>query len=444
MSIHRSSNHGGTPGRLTRRLASGLVGLLLAALLLLPSGCDRSRWANGGGPIPPTPPAGRLQEVAPPPAVQQLQAALADRDPRVAIELPADGATLPGGAWSLRVRVRDWPLVDAGPLGLGPHLAIQIDDQPVRRLSAHRATPAGAVVEMELPALSPGSHRITAYAARPWGESVKSPGASNRIRVQAVVGNPLVLPPRGTPELVPVSPADLSSSEPLLLDWLLYDAPLQHLREGDGSWRLRVSVNGDAFLVDENVPVWLRGWASGSNALRLELVDGRGDPLNPPFNSLVREVVLDGADRPRWLAGPLEPEELAVLLGEAAVAELAPAPPAAVEPGDTPPNAPSEVSPAAEAVAQEVDPVRDQDVEQPAAAQQEETAETTETEGTAETEETAETEGTAATADDVTAATDPAPTSSTEPPPLATATTTREAETGDQSLETAPSPPLAP
>ncbi len=317
LSIHLATTGGAQPGVIPR-IAHGLaVVLLLAALVLLPAGCNRQPTGSTvQQPLAPTPPAGRLQEVAPPAAVQQLQSALADRDPRVAIETPADGATLPAGEWTLRVKVNDWPLVDAGSLGLGAHLAIQIDDQPVLRLTEHRVTPAGDLVETQLPALLPGSHRITVYAARPWGEAVKNPGASARLRVQSVAGNPLAVPAPGTPELVAVSPAEWSSAEPVLLDWLLYDAPLQHLRDGDGSWRLRVSVNGDAFLVDQNVPLWLRGWKNGSNALQLELVDGVGEPMNPPFNSLVREVRLGGGEKPHWLTGPLKPEELAVLLGE--------------------------------------------------------------------------------------------------------------------------------
>ena len=291
----------------------GLLTLLFVALLVLPVGYGPISWKRATPPadglLQTQAPSGRLQEVAPPGAVQQLQEALALRRPQVTIEAPRDGANLPAGPIKLSLKVRDWPLVDAGELGLGPHVVVQVDDLPAIRLSG---------LELELPSLSPGSHRITAYAARPWGEAVKSPGAWSQIRVHRVTANPLEIPQPGTPQLIPVSPADLAGSEPLLLDWLLLDAPLQGLRDNDGSWRLRVSVNGDSFLVDQNSPLWLKGWQPGSNSLLLELVDGLGEPLNPPFNSLVREVVLDPS-KPGlgWQKGRLAEGELAQLLGTA-------------------------------------------------------------------------------------------------------------------------------
>jgi hypothetical protein len=291
----------------------GLLTLLFVALLVLPVGYGPISWKRATPPadglLQTQAPSGRLQEVAPPGAVQQLQEALALRRPQVTIEAPRDGANLPAGPIKLSLKVRDWPLVNAGELGLGPHVVVQVDDLPAIRLSG---------LELELPPLSPGSHRITAYAARPWGEAVKSPGAWSQIRVHRVTANPLAIPQPGTPQLIPVSPADLAGSEPLLLDWLLLDAPLQGLRDNDGSWRLRVSVNGDSFLVDQNSPLWLKGWQPGSNSLLLELVDGLGEPLNPPFNSLVREVVL-APSKPglAWQKGRLAEGELAQLLGTA-------------------------------------------------------------------------------------------------------------------------------
>lgn len=311
----------------TRRRFHAAIAFLVLGLLLLSGGCDR--LPGRGGPDGKRPsgltaqaPGGNLQEVAPPGAVAQLNAALGDRHPRVAISAPSDGTVLPPGPWPLEVAVADWPLVDAGPLGLGPHLVVQVDDGPARRISDwQNGDPDSGRLRLTLPELSPGSHRLLVYAARPWGEAVKQPGAVAQLQVHRVSANPLSQPPPASPLLWPTSPAGLAAAEPVLVDWLLQDAPLQGLREGDARWRLRITVNGDSFLADQNTPIWLRGLRRGSNAVLLELLDGQGEPLNPPFNSAVREVRLDGAGpRPAWLAARLGADDLARLLGEAPLA----------------------------------------------------------------------------------------------------------------------------
>ena len=325
-----SATHPALPSR-PLRWRQRLLALLLVAALMLLAGCNRVAASRSSGPAPaPLPvqgPSGRLQEVAPPAAVQQIQAALAERQPQVSIQIPRDGSDLPAGPVKLQVQIRDWPLVDAGVLGLGPHLVVQVDDLAPQRLTTSRSGQFPTRLDAELPPLGPGSHRLTAYAAKPWGEVVKSPGAWDQVRVNRVAANPLATPQLGTPQLIGVSTADLVGREPVLLDWLLIDAPLQGLRDNDGSWRLRVTVNGDSFLVDQNSPLWLKGWHSGSNSVLMELVDGRGAPLNPPFNTLVSEVTINSSSpTPSWQRGHLNASELAQLLGEEPATLAAPEP----------------------------------------------------------------------------------------------------------------------
>ena len=358
------------------------MALAIGLALLLPfcPPVQAASQAEGPGPleklrplIKASPPDGHLQELPPPLAVQQIQAALADRQPRVTILAPADGTNLPNGNWSLKLLAQDWPLTDGGSLGLGPHVVIQIDDQEPIRLTEHRSTPQGDSLQLTLPALTPGSHRITAYAAKPWGEAAKNSGAASQIRVDRVAANPLTVPKPGSPQLLPVSPLGVVGSEPVLLDWLLLDAPLQHLRDNDGSWRLRVSVNGDSFITDQNVPIWLKGWTSGSNSLQLELLDGRGKPLNPPFNSLVSELVLKpSAPKPRWQLGRLSAEELASLVGQTPTPVPTPEP--APQPPPQPTTKPSpepEPKPQPQAAVEEPEPKPQPQLAKPEPAQSE-------------------------------------------------------------------------
>ncbi|MEB3334483.1 MAG: hypothetical protein VKP70_05815, partial [Cyanobacteriota bacterium] len=272
---------------------------------------------------------GQLREVPPPEWVQRAREALEERDPQVRILAPAEGELLPDGPWTLRLEVSDWPLVEAGPLGLGPHLVVQLDGQAPRPV---------VDTEVEMPPLSPGSHLLTVYAAKPWGEAHKSPLAVRQRRLHRLAPNPATLPAPGTPQLIPVSPMGQAGEPPLLVDWLLVDAPLQGLRGDASGWRLRLTVNGESVLVDQQVPLWLQGWKQGSNALLLELLDGQGASLNPPFNSLLKEVTVSppGAGSPQRPSPPATDLELAVLLGDQPVSalglspsEAAPSPPPA-------------------------------------------------------------------------------------------------------------------
>ncbi|MFM8524279.1 MAG: hypothetical protein ACKOCM_01445 [Cyanobacteriota bacterium] len=220
-------------GALKRGLTALILSLAVGLVPLLAlSGCARGPSAAGRTPTAAS--ARTLQEVAPPAAVLQLKAALDHHQPRVSIQAPADDTLRPPGPWELAIQVRDWPLVAAGPLGLGPHLVIQIDDQePIRTTTvsagdAPRATPnAGGrdergdgrrdgsshggtdggtdqrSVRLTLDPLSPGSHRITVYAARPWGEAVKDPAASAQITLHRVAPTPH-RPRSDEPQLLPV------------------------------------------------------------------------------------------------------------------------------------------------------------------------------------------------------------------------------------------------
>jgi hypothetical protein len=315
---------GGRHGR--RWLARTLGLVLLLQVLLTPAPANALSWRLPGRVTPSSPrPAGdngsrHLQEVPPPAWVQQARLALEDRNPSVRILAPTDGELLPDGPWTLRLRVDDWPLVDGGPLGLGPHVVVQLDGEPPRPT---------VDTTVAMPPLSPGSHLLTVYAAKPWGEAHKSPLAIRQIRLHRLAPNPATLPAPRSPQLIPVSPIGPAGSPPLLLDWLLLDAPLQGLRADTSGWRLRLTINGESVLLDQQTPLWLQGWKPGGNALLLELLDGRGEPLNPPFNSLLREVSVPAAGAVgagRSPADPLSDLELAVLLGEQPVSALPNAP----------------------------------------------------------------------------------------------------------------------
>jgi hypothetical protein len=226
-----------------------------------------------------------------------------------------DGTQFKTGPLNLEMKIEDWPLANDRELGLGAHVAIQIDDQAAIRLSRRD----GNRVTLELPPLSPGSHRFTAYAAYPWGEAVKTPGASLHWSIDQL--RPLIgtQPKSDSPWLAVVSPAELGGDSPLLLDWLVWNAPLQNLRDGDARWRLRITVNDDSFVVDQQDALWLQGIDNrkGINTVQMELLNGIGESLEPMFNNQLRAVPDQLNPKPIWFQSSLDDTQLARLLGEA-------------------------------------------------------------------------------------------------------------------------------
>ena len=291
-------------GRIVRLLPS----LLLSALLLVPAGAALALRA-------PQPPP--LQEVAPPAGAQAVHDVLADRQPRISIVSPENDALLTGSDWTLSLRVQDWPVHEPADLGPGPHVVVQLDDAPAQRLFSAPAD--GELWTITMPALSPGSHRLTAYIAWPWGEPVVGPGTLDQHRVHRTARAGHGLPASQGVQLLPAAPAALAAGAPVPVSWLLIDAPLQNLRPDDARWRLQIGVDGTTILLDRNEPFWLAPLPSGVHALTLDLLDAQGAPLGAPFTSHVVELTVPprGGPIPAVLRSQLSTEELETLLAGA-------------------------------------------------------------------------------------------------------------------------------
>ena len=297
-----------------------LAGLLAAVLLLLPPS-PAFAWPSWlpNTPSQPTPTTTKpglgsagLQEVAPPGGVQELRRALDKHRPKLELIAPSDGSVVDADQLELTVKVSDWPLSNSPDLGIGPHVVLQVDDQaPLRLFESDNG-----ILSLELPELSPGSHRFSAWAAYPWGEAVTSPGAAitwQLHRWQPLAGTQ---PDQDAPWLVPVAPTAWRSGQPLLLDWLIWNAPLQNLREGDQRWKLRLSLNGDSVLVDQQEAIWLKSPPTkGGLSVQMELLDGLGEPITPVFNNRLIHIKARSGERPAWLKNHLSAAELASLSG---------------------------------------------------------------------------------------------------------------------------------
>ena len=315
--------------------------VLLAAVLFLGAGLPvhaRPGFFNrdagsGTKPLPSSAPSGKLQEVAPPGAVQQLRQNLQQHRPSLRLIDPSNDSIVTTDALELSFEIEDWPLSSDPELGLGPHVVLQIDNRAPLRLSESN----GNRLKVRIDDLEAGSHRFSAWAAYPWGEAVQAPGASVQGRLHLWQKLQGTQPERDAPWLVPVSPAGEQGLQPLLVDWLIWNAPLQNLREGDGRWRLRISIDGDSFLVDHQEALWLKGSnSSGSHDIQMELLNGLGEPITPIFNNQLIHLKAASGPKPGWMRPRLTESQLARLSGSPEpevleVVESSPEPPQKTE-----------------------------------------------------------------------------------------------------------------
>ena len=305
-----------------RRGLTSFLGILLTLLIIgasplagqaLPDWIARQTFEKSQ-PSLKSNPDGTLQEVAPPTSVQRLRQRLDRHHPDLQLISPENDEVISSSEVEQVLEVKDWPLVNDRELGGGPHVMVQIDALPPRRLDQ----PEGDRLHLSLTGLEAGSHRYSAWAAYPWGEAVKSPGAALQGRFHLWQKLDGTQPTSEDPWLVPVSSADGQSQQQLLLDWLIWNAPLQNLREGDGRWRVRISINGDSFLMDRQEPLWIRHKAEGRGTdIQMELVNGLGEPLQPVFNNSLLHLPDPGNGSPAWLRSNLSDHDLLLLSGEA-------------------------------------------------------------------------------------------------------------------------------
>ncbi|MEM8543371.1 MAG: hypothetical protein AAGF66_05170, partial [Cyanobacteria bacterium P01_H01_bin.119] len=231
---------------------------------------------------------GSLSEVSPPDVVQQLGQYLERYQPQVDILAPRQGQTLEATSVSVRLQVKDLPLFQDEALGLGPHLRVVLDDGPAEAIYDIQAP-------LEFTDLAAGSHTLRVWAERPWHESFKNQGAYAEATFHVFTQTPRYAPKGDRPQIAYSQPQGSYGAEPILLDFYLRNAPLHLIAQEDGAddildWRIRCTINGQSFVFDQWQPIYLTGFKTGLNWVKLELIDETGRLIENAFNSAVRLI----------------------------------------------------------------------------------------------------------------------------------------------------------
>ncbi|MBM0740509.1 hypothetical protein JOY44_02565 [Phormidium sp. CLA17] len=232
--------------------------------------------------------AGKLTEVAPPGAIQNLRPALDGYQPQVFILSPKPNQILEDDKVSVQFQVKDLPIFKDATLGLGTHLHVLLDNQTYQ-----------AVYDTTKPLtfdnLAPGTHTIRVFASRPWHESFKNEGAYAQTTFHIFTKTQDNSPSSDLPLLTYSRPQGTYGAEPIMLDFYLTNAPLHLIaretkKDDIADWRIRCTVNGSSFILDQWQPIYLKGFKPGKNWVQLEFLDENGDLVKNTFNNTVRVI----------------------------------------------------------------------------------------------------------------------------------------------------------
>ncbi len=229
-----------------------------------------------------------ISEVSPPVSIQKLRQALEIYQPQVSILEPKADQVLQDTYISVRLQVKDLPIFKDANLGLGPHLQVFLDNQLYK-------TVYDTSQPLELSDLEPGTHTLRVFASRPWEESFKNEGAFAQTTFHVFTKTQDNNPDRTLPQLTYNQPQDTYGAQPILLDFYLTNAPL-HLAAQENSqdeildWKIRATVNGEVFAIDQWQPIYLKGFKPGKNWVQLEFIDERGNLVKNAFNNTVRLI----------------------------------------------------------------------------------------------------------------------------------------------------------
>lgn len=273
--------------------------VLLICLNLFSVGCDASQsqipaWlgtrleSSLPSIVQPTNSQQKLSETAPPKTIRQLETSLAKLSPKVSIIEPQNDRVFKTTDVNVRLQVENLPLFKDRRWSIGPYLQLIVDNEPYKPIY-------NLDEPIVLEDLSPGTHTIRVFASRPWQESFKNEEAYARSTFHILTETQNNKPSVDLPLITYNSPTGNYSAEPIMLDFYLANAPLHSVARKNPDddiqdWRIRITVNGESFILEDWQSIYLKGFKPGKNWVHLELIDDRGKVIENVYNDTVKSI----------------------------------------------------------------------------------------------------------------------------------------------------------
>ena len=134
--------------------------------------------------------------------------------------------------------------------------------------------------------LEQGNNVILAFLSRSYHESVKNPNAF--FLTQIGEGDKIDLSKEFLFFSRPKGTYTGTDTERLLLDFYLINNSISPTGN-----KVRATIQGAEFIIDEWVPYYIQGLPKGEISIKLELINSEGDLIQTPFNPSVRKVTLE-------------------------------------------------------------------------------------------------------------------------------------------------------
>ncbi len=206
---------------------------------------------------------------------------------QIQMRAPIANATVPSGEVAFDYQITNFQLTK---MSGGPHMAQMansmkgqhihniVDNQPY---TAHYDTKFTK-------AIPDGQHVVLSFLSRSYHESLKHRGAYDLRVINVGSATPPVTPILDVkaPALFYSRPKDEykgADAKRIMLDFYLVNTTLE-----TGGNRVRATVNGTEFMLDRWMPYQMEGLPAGENTVKLELVDGSGNMIPGPYNSVTR------------------------------------------------------------------------------------------------------------------------------------------------------------
>tara|TARA_B100000941_G_C28463218_1_gene531971 strand:- start:426 stop:1139 length:714 start_codon:yes stop_codon:yes gene_type:complete len=165
---------------------------------------------------------------------------------------------------------------DLANSGKGQHIHFIVNNGPY---SAYYSTGFNKNLEEE-------NNVILAFLSRSYHESVKNPNAF--FLTQIGEGDKIDLSKEFLFYSRPKGIYSGADTEKLLLDFYLVNTSISPTGN-----KVRATIQGTEFIIDEWAPYYIEGLPKGEVSIKLELINGEGNLIQTPFNPSLRKVTLE-------------------------------------------------------------------------------------------------------------------------------------------------------